>query len=76
MGKGIDDNRYRAIIKLLADARRAKGMSQTDVAVKLSRNQQFVSKYETGERRLDIVEFFDIASALGADGYDLLRRCL
>ena len=36
-------------------------------AVILGRHQQFVSRYETGERRLDVVKFMDVARALGCD---------
>lgn len=39
----------------------------------IGHHQQFVSRYETGERRLDIVEFVDIAAALGLDPIALLE---
>lgn len=67
MAKSINDPRYREVVNLLASARRANSLSQTDLAQKLSRRQQFVSKYETGERRLDVVEFIDIARILEVD---------
>ena len=40
-------------------------LSQTELAVKLGKRQQFVSKYESGERRLDFVEVLDVAKILG-----------
>lgn len=43
------------------------GMTQTDVARELGRPQSFVSKYERGERRLDMIEFLDIAAVLEID---------
>ncbi|MEG8018527.1 helix-turn-helix transcriptional regulator [Sphingomonas sp. LR55] len=55
------------MIALLVDARRAASLSQNALATKLRRHQQFVSRYETGERRLDVVEYVDIARALGID---------
>ena len=38
--------------------------------------QQFVSKYEGGERRLDVIEFVDIAQQLGLDREALLAACV
>lgn len=35
--------------------------------------QSFVSKYESGERRLDVAEFVRIARALGADPIKMMR---
>ena len=74
MAKSISDPRYRAVIDALAKARRANGISQADLAYQLSRRQQFVSKYESGERRLDIVEFVDIARVLKVDFILLLSN--
>lgn len=52
---------------MLVVARKAAGLSQGALADRLYRHQQFVSRYETGERRLDVVEFIDIAHALSID---------
>lgn len=72
MAKGIHDARYQAIITALREARRAMGLSQAARAEKLGQRQQFVSKFESGERRLDVVEFLDVAHALGVDWQKLL----
>ena len=51
-------------------------MTQAVLAGKLERPQSFVAKYEKGERRLDVVEFLEIARQLGADPHgiiDLIR---
>lgn len=53
--------------KLLADARRSAGLTQVALAKKLGRPQSFVSKFESGERRLDVIEFLDVARALAVD---------
>lgn len=65
--KGFHDERYRALVAALVEARKAAGLSQSVLADRLDRHQQFVSRYETGERRLDVVEFVDIARALRVD---------
>ena len=67
MPKGFQDPRYRQLIQHLIDARVQQGLTQSQMATKLKTHQQFVSRYETGERRLDIVEFYDIARSLGLD---------
>lgn len=64
MARGIHDARYRRLIEALAAARHKLGISQTELAERLGKRQQFVSKYESGERRLDFVEVLDIAAAL------------
>ena len=74
LARGIHDDRYRRLIDALRDGRRAAGISQEKLAERLERRQQFVSKYESGERRLDIVEFADIARALNLDGIKLLTE--
>lgn len=66
-GKGFNDERYRAVISQLVEARKSLGLSQEGLASRLGRHQQFVSRFEIGERRLDVVEFIDIARELGVD---------
>lgn len=55
------------LTKALIAARHAAGLTQTEVAEKLGRPQSFVSKYEQGERRLDVAEFVDVCRAIGND---------
>lgn len=64
-GTKAHDPRYRGLIDNLVKARKDQGLSQDALAKLLGRHQQFVSRYETGERRLDVIEFVDIARALG-----------
>lgn len=42
-------------------------MTQQDLAERLRRPQSFVSKYESGERRLSVVELVEVSDALGVD---------
>ena len=62
--------RFRA---LLIEARKRAGMTQVELSKKLRRPQSFVSKYENGERRLDVPEFLEVTEALGADPQRLLK---
>ena len=70
--KSIHTIRYNAFRDALRKARLAQGLTQKDVADRLGVHQSFVSKYESGERRLDVVEFFDVARALHTDYLKIL----
>jgi len=50
---------------LLVKARKQARLTQTVVAARLNRPQSFVAKYESGERRLDVIEFLEVARAIG-----------
>jgi transcriptional regulator with XRE-family HTH domain len=66
--------KYDRFRLLMIGARRSAGLTQTELAEKLSRPQSFVSKYERGERRLDVVEFLEVAKALGVDPAGLIKE--
>ncbi len=59
---------------MLIDARKKAGLSQAQLAKRLAKPQSFVSKFERGERRLDVIEFKSVAQALGLDALRALRR--
>jgi transcriptional regulator with XRE-family HTH domain len=54
-------------------ARTEAGLTQTQLATTLKRPQSFVSKYESGERNLDVVEFVSVCSALGVRPASVLK---
>lgn len=58
---------------MLVKARKQANISQVLLAEKLSRPQSFISKYERGERRLDVIEFEQVAIALGIEPLRFLR---
>lgn len=72
LAKGFQDERYRRLIQQLVDRRRELQLSQAALAERLGTHQQFVSRMETGERRLDVVEFCDVAAALGLKAAEML----
>tara|TARA_R110001592_G_scaffold125262_2_gene334826 strand:- start:2182 stop:2436 length:255 start_codon:yes stop_codon:yes gene_type:complete len=63
--KNLHTHRQRILLDLLRKIRKEAGFRQDDVAERLGRPQSFVSKYESGERRLDILELYDVCGALG-----------
>ena len=66
--------RQKQLRALLRDLRRRRGLTQTEVARRLAKPQSFVAKYESGERRLSVIEFIDVTVALGADPATVLRH--
>ena len=64
-------DRYDLFRKLLKELRESKGVTQAQLAERLEIPQSYVSKYETGERRLDFVETAEICEALGIKTADL-----
>jgi transcriptional regulator with XRE-family HTH domain len=54
--------------------RKEAGLSQKDLAARLSKPQSFVSKYESGERRLDIIELRLICSATNISFVEFVMR--
>lgn len=58
------------------EARKSAGLSQQELARRLKRSQSFIAKLEVGERRVDVVEFIEIARALGKGPTELLSRVL
>ena len=59
--------------KLLVAAREESGLTQVQVAERLRKPQSYVSKIERGERRLDIIEFFELAEILKIDPFEILH---
>ena len=62
------------LAELLRDLRERGGLVQTDLAVRLGRNQTFVSNVELGIRRLDLVELRDYCSGLNIELADFIAR--
>lgn len=65
---------HQRLVALLRQIREEAGLRQIDLAERLDRHQSFVSKYETGERRLDLVELRDICWACDTALSELIRR--
>lgn len=74
VAKSVFTGDYKGFRLLLIEARNSAGLTQIDLARKLGRPQSFVSKYERGERRLDVIEFLEVAYALGIDPPQFIRK--
>lgn len=60
--------------ELLREMRYEAGFKQVDLAARLGRPQSFVSKYETGERRLEVLELREICRVCGTSITAFARR--
>lgn len=65
MPRSVHSDRYREFLVRLRRAREDSELTQVAVAKKLRRHQSWVSKSESGERRLDPVEFHELARLYG-----------
>jgi transcriptional regulator with XRE-family HTH domain len=61
---------------MLKGAREQSGLTQAVVAKRIGKAQSFVSNYESGERRLDLVEFITVASILGIDPLHPMKKLI
>ena len=67
MGKSLFTDAHRAVVGALIEARHEAGILQADLAERVGKDQSYISNIERCQRRVDIVEFLDIAAALGVD---------
>lgn len=65
MSRSISSPIHRALVGYLIHTRKEAGLTQAEVAKKLGRHQSFVATIEAGQRRIDVVDLFDFASAIG-----------
>lgn len=68
--------KYIKLRRLLTEARTNAALTQADVAQRMHRPQSFVSKYESGERHLDVIEFVEVCEALNVSAPDMLSRAV
>lgn len=67
MRRSIHSTPYVVLREHLTAARIAAPLTQEELAAKLGRPQSYVAKYETGDRRLDVVEFLEVCASIGID---------
>lgn len=74
MDKSIYSRRQYIVQRLLRDIRIDAGLRQVDLAEKLGQPQSFVSKCESGERRLDLLELEQVCICCGVTLIDFVAR--
>ena len=72
--KSIHTPQNKRLLSLLRELRTEDGLTQADFTARIQKDQTFVSKYESGERRLDVLEVREICIAVGVSLTRFARR--
>jgi transcriptional regulator with XRE-family HTH domain len=72
--KNIRLNQQKKLLVLLRGIRVEAGLRQSELASRLGTDQTFISKYESGERRLDILELREVCQVVGIDFVVFIRK--
>ena len=74
MQKSLSSSKQKSFLELLRQVREEAGLRQIDVASRLDQPQSFVSKYESGERRLDLLELELVCEACDINLSGFVKR--
>lgn len=74
MEKSIYNKQYRILIGIIRQERESRHITQEQLASMLSVQQAIISKIETCERRLDLIELRQICTALGISLIDIINK--
>jgi transcriptional regulator with XRE-family HTH domain len=74
LSKSLGSPQHKALIALLVEKREAAGLTQAQLAERLGEYQSFVARLESGQRRVDVVEFLKLADILKFDALDAVRN--
>lgn len=67
MPKTVHSDAYASVVRALIDARKAAALTQAELARRVGSQQPIISLIERGVRRIDVLEFYVIARAIGVD---------
>ena len=73
MKKTIYENEYETFVNRLKKARKDAGLTQVQVAKKLACTQAYISKVESGQLRVDVLELKKFAKIYGKDASYFLK---
>jgi transcriptional regulator with XRE-family HTH domain len=62
------------LVDLLRDMRIEAGLTQTDLATSIEKDQAYVSRYESGQRRLDVLKVREICQSVGITLEEFAKR--
>lgn len=74
MARSLRTPGHLALMQVLTEARKEMRVTQQELADRLDRPQSYVAKVETGERRLDVIEFIEWTTAIGVPSAKLMSK--
>jgi transcriptional regulator with XRE-family HTH domain len=74
--KTLRSKGHRTLIDILVESREQAGLTQRDLAARLLRPHSFIGRIEAGERRVDVIEFIEIARVMDLDPEQLFAKLL
>ena len=74
MGSSIYTAEHKRLAALLREMREQADMTQTELALRVGRNQSYVTRYETHRRRIDFAELLAILRALDVSLREFAER--
>jgi ribosome-binding protein aMBF1 (putative translation factor) len=73
LGKTLGSARHKLLVDFIVSKREAVGLTQAQLAEELDEYQSFVARLESGQRRIDVIEFLELSSILGFDAAEAIR---
>ena len=67
MPKSVFTGAHQFLVETLISARGKSGLTQAKLAQAVGKDQSFISNIENSQRRVDVLEFYALARAMGAD---------
>ena len=74
MRKAVTSNKQKFLAKRLIEERKNVGLKQIDLTKKLDCFQSRIARLESGDRKIDVIEYLEIAEAIGFDPFELLKE--
>jgi len=74
MASTVERAEYTVLQDILKRSREAKGLSQRNLSAKLGKMSSYIQKIESGERRIDVIEFLHICDLLETDEHSILKE--
>lgn len=74
MPKSVFTDAYATMLEILVALRKKQGLTQVELSKRLGKPQPFVSYIERGIRRIDVIEFYAITRALGAEPVEVFEQ--
>ena len=66
MSKTIFEGAHSTLVEMMIGARKNAGLTQTELAERVGKDQSFISLIERSQRRIDILEFIALTRAVGS----------